>query len=60
MVWLNAKEGGLAVQFDLIHAIQAYADEVVIPVATLRTEGTQAVLVDAIEAAHAKWTNAPH
>ena len=52
-VWLDAKEGGLALNFDLAHAVQACADTVVIPAAVLRKEGAQAVLVDAIEAAHA-------
>lgn len=53
MAWLDAKEGGLAVHFDLAHAVQACADAVVIPAATLRKEGASAVLVDAIEAAKA-------
>ncbi|WP_236960642.1 DUF4163 domain-containing protein [Methylobacterium durans] len=56
MAWLDAKAGGLAVQFDLPHAVQACADAVVIPVATLWQEGAQAVLIDAIEPAHGKPT----
>ncbi|MCJ2070410.1 DUF4163 domain-containing protein [Methylobacterium sp. J-030] len=53
MAWLDAKAGGLAVQFDLPHYAQACADTVVIPNAVLRREGAQPVLTDAIEAAHA-------
>lgn len=50
-VWLDAKRGGLAVQFDLAHAVQACADSVVIPTATLRTEGARPALLDALAAA---------
>ncbi|MGH1574475.1 hypothetical protein ACRAWG_32300 [Methylobacterium sp. P31] len=53
MAWLDAEAGGLAVQFDLAHVVQACADAVVIPTATLRREGAQPVLIDALEAAHA-------
>lgn len=53
MAWLDAKAGGLAVQYDLPHYAQACADTVVIPNAILRREGAQPVLTDAIEAAHA-------
>jgi hypothetical protein len=52
MAWLDAKAGGLAVQFDLPHVVQACADAVVIPTATLRQEGAQSVLTDALNAAH--------
>lgn len=52
MAWLDAKAGGLAVQFDLAHAVQACADTVVIPTATLRQEGANSVLTDALDAAH--------
>jgi hypothetical protein len=52
MVWLDAKSGGVAVQFDLPHAVQVCAVPVVIPLATLRAAGANAALVDAIEAAH--------
>ncbi len=51
MAWLDAKAGGLAVQFDLPHAIQACADPVVVPVATLRQEGAKLLLTDALDAA---------
>jgi hypothetical protein len=54
MAWLDAKAGGLAVQFDLPHAVQACADPVVIPAATLRQEGAKPLLTDALEAARAK------
>jgi hypothetical protein len=53
-VWPDAETGGLAVEFDLVHAVQACAETVVIPTSTLRREGVQAVLTDAIDAAHAK------
>jgi hypothetical protein len=52
MVWLDAKSDGLAVQFDLIHAVQACAVPVVIPVAVLRADRANATLLDAIDAAH--------
>lgn len=54
MAWLDAKTGGLAVQFDLAHVVQACADPVVIPVAALRREGAQPLLAVALEAAHAR------
>ncbi|WP_244507488.1 hypothetical protein [Methylobacterium phyllostachyos] len=54
MAWLDAKAGGLAVQFDLAHVVQACADAVVIPNAVLRSEGASPILTDAIDAAHAK------
>lgn len=52
-VWPDAKEGGLAVRFEVAHAVRACIDDVVIPAATLRVEGAKAVLVDAIERAQA-------
>lgn len=52
IVWLDAKSDGLAVQFDLIHAVQACAVPVVIPVAVLRADRANATLLDAIDAAH--------
>ncbi len=52
MVWLDARSGGLAVQFDLPHAVQACAEPVVIPVEVLRADGVNAGLLDAIAAAH--------
>ncbi len=54
MAWLDAKAGGLAVQFDLVHAVEACAIPVVIPAAALRTEGVQPALLDSILAAHPK------
>lgn len=51
MAWLDAKAGGLAVQFDLPHVVQACAVPVVIPLATLRAEGAQPALVDAVQKA---------
>ena len=49
--WLDAKQGGLAVQFDLAHVVQACADAVIIPVSTLKAEGAKPALTDALEAA---------
>ena len=54
IAWLDAKAGGLAVQFDLPHAEEACAEAVVIPAATLRREGASARLLDALAAAHAR------
>ncbi|ACL58590.1 hypothetical protein [Methylobacterium nodulans] len=53
MAWLDAREGGLALSFDLPHAVQACADAVVIPTAVLRQEGAKPLLLQAVEAAHA-------
>jgi hypothetical protein len=52
MAWLDARTGGLAVQFDLIHALQACAKSIVIPLSTLGAEGAQNDLVDAVQKAH--------
>ena len=54
MVWLDAKLGGIAIQFDLPHAVQACAVPVVIPLAVLRADGANAALLDAIDAAHSE------
>jgi hypothetical protein len=51
MAWLDARTGELAVQFDLIHALQACAKSIVIPLSTLRAEGAQTDLVDAVQKA---------
>lgn len=48
MAWLDAKEGGLVVQFDLAHVVQACADEVTIPATALRAVGAQPILVEAL------------
>jgi hypothetical protein len=50
LVWLKDTEG-LAIQSNLEHAMQACADEVVIPIAVLKAEGASADLVRALEAA---------
>ena len=47
MAWLDAKGGGLSVQFDLAHVVQACAEPVTIPLATLRAEGARPDLLDA-------------
>lgn len=52
MAWLTPGGEGLAVQFDLEHAVQACADEITIPIATLRTEGASPGLIRALETAH--------
>jgi hypothetical protein len=51
MVWLDARSGGLTVQFDLPHAVQACAVPVAIPVEVLRADGVNSGLLDAIAAA---------
>ena len=51
MVWLDAKVGGLAVQFELPHAVQVCEETVVVPLTTIRAEGAQSILVDAIQKA---------
>ncbi|WP_457104392.1 hypothetical protein [Methylobacterium sp. P5_C11] len=53
MAWLDVGAGGLAVQFDLAHVVQACADPVVIPLSTLQRDGAEPVLTGAIEAARA-------
>lgn len=50
LAWLDAKAGGLALQFDFNHAMQACSAAVVIPLATLRREGASARLVKALQA----------
>lgn len=49
MVWLDAKVGGLAIQVGLPHVVQACEEPVVIPTATLRTEGAQPALLSALD-----------
>ncbi len=53
MAWLDAKAGGLAIQFGLPHVVQA-CEVAAIPAATLRAEGAQPALVDALQAARQK------
>lgn len=62
MAWLDAENGGLAVQFDLPHVVQACAVPVVIPFTTLGAEGAQSALVDAVQKAQQLWrtTDPPH
>ncbi len=52
MAWLDAKEDGLVIQFDLAYVVQACADNVTIPAAALRAIGAQPVLVEALTKAH--------
>lgn len=54
MAWLDAKSDGLAIQFDLPHAVQACALPVVIPLDVLRANGADAAMLDAIKAAHGR------
>jgi hypothetical protein len=49
MVWLDAKQGGLAVLVGVAHVVKACEEEVVIPAATLRTEGARPALLKAFE-----------
>ena len=51
MVWLDAKQGGLAVQFDLSHVVQSCAIPMIIPASVLSAEGADAAMVAAIRAA---------
>ncbi|MGH1588974.1 hypothetical protein ACRBEV_12195 [Methylobacterium phyllosphaerae] len=53
MAWLDAGAGGLAVQFDLAHVVQACADPVVIPSPRCAGMAPSLVLTGAIEAARA-------
>jgi hypothetical protein len=48
MVWLDAKEGGLAAQFDME---QVCMQPIVIPAKTLRAEGASETLLKALDAA---------
>jgi hypothetical protein len=54
MAWLDARSGGLAVQFDLPHAVQVCAIPVAIPIEVLRADGANGALLDAISAAHGR------
>jgi len=51
MVWLDAKQHGLAVQFDLSHVVQNCAIPMIIPASVLRAKGADASMIAAIEAA---------
>jgi len=51
MAWLDAKKGGLAVQFDLPHVVKLCEQAVIIPVKTLREAGANPALLEALEAA---------
>jgi len=51
MVWLDAGQGGLAVQFDLPHVVKPCEQAVVIPARTLREAGASAALIKALAAA---------
>jgi len=57
MAWLDAKEGGLAFQFDLPHVEEACSEPVVIPLQTLQREGASPRLINALRAAQASATN---
>jgi hypothetical protein len=50
-VWPDAKAGGLAVTFNVPHAVEECAVPVVLPLATLKAEGVSDVLISAIAAA---------
>jgi hypothetical protein len=51
--YLDAKTGGLGIEFDVAHVVAACVDPVVLPLATLREEKTPELTLKAIEAAHA-------
>lgn len=51
LAWLDARAGGLVLQFDLAHVVQACSAAVVIPVAILQREGASPRLVRALLAA---------
>ncbi len=51
-LWLDAAGDGLAVRFDLPHAVQACAEAVTIPTETMRSDGADQSLTEAIDAAH--------
>ena len=51
-LWLDAKGDGLAVRFDLPHAVQACAEAVTISTETMHADGADQFLTDAIDAAH--------
>ena len=53
LAWLDAKAGGLALQFDFPHAEQACSEPVVIPLEVLSREGASPRLIAALQAAHA-------
>ena len=51
LAWLDAQAGGLVLQSDFNHAMQACSAAVVIPVAILQREGASARLVRALRGA---------
>jgi len=53
--YLDAQAGGLGIEFDVAHAVEACAEQVVLPLATLRAEKAPELTLKAIEAAHAAW-----
>ena len=52
LAWLDAKAGGLALQFDFAHVQQNCSEPIVIPAETLRREGASPRLLAALAAAH--------
>jgi len=52
ILWPDAKQDGLVVQPDLVHAIAACGPALPIPLQTLRSLGVDAEFVKAIDAAH--------
>ena len=56
LAWLDTKENGLVMQFDLPHVEQACSEPVTIPAATLRREGASPRLLAALAEAHAAST----
>lgn len=54
VAWLDARAGGLVVQYDLGNAMKACSMPVLLPIATLRHEGASPRLIAALTAAHGR------
>jgi hypothetical protein len=54
MAWLDAKVGGLALQFDLFGATRGCSMPIVIPIPTLSAEGVKPELLESIRAAQSQ------
>lgn len=59
LAWLDARAGGLVLQFDWNHAMQACSAPVVLPIATLRREGVSPRLLRALAEAQAHVVRPP-
>jgi hypothetical protein len=54
MAWLDAKVGGLALQYDLFGATRGCSMPIVIPIPTLSAEGVKPELLESIRAAQSQ------